>query len=137
MTNDEGNPNDETQVPAQVLRFRPSSFVIFLGSTHPRNFGKFQDAAENFFARRGFDVIDTDRLGDIETTGFCAPERIQVCAATELFADVMDIGANIKTLAAKNAEIDFWKGDSIHTVAVDMNQARLALDHLSLARQFI
>jgi hypothetical protein len=29
MTNDEGNPNEETQVPAQVLRFRFSSFVIF------------------------------------------------------------------------------------------------------------
>ena len=41
MTNNKGNPNEETQVPAQVLRFRPSSFlilssfVIFLGSTHP------------------------------------------------------------------------------------------------------
>ena len=93
--------------------------------------------AEDFFARRALDLINTDRLSDIKTTGLCAPQRFQVCAATELLADVMHICANIKTLAAKDAEVDFRQRDSIDTVTINMNEARLALDYFSLARQFV
>jgi hypothetical protein len=117
--------------------FRHSSFVIFLGSPHPRNLWKCQDAAEDFLARRVCDLMNSDRLSDIETTGFCAPQRFQVRAATELFADVVDIGANVKTFAAKDAEIDFRRRNSIYAVTIDMNEARLALNHFSLARKFV
>jgi hypothetical protein len=79
-------------------------------------------------------LINTDRLSDIETTGLCAPQRFQVRAAAEFLADVMYIRANVKTFAAKDAEIDFWQRDSIHIVTINMNKARLALDHFSLAR---
>jgi len=114
-----------------------SCFVIFLRSAQARNFGKGQQAAENFFARRVSDLINTDRLSDIEAPGLCAPQRFQVRAATEFLADVMYIRANIKTFAAKDAEIDLRQRDSIYTVTIDMNEARLALDHFSLARQFV
>src|SRR4030095_7046155 len=111
--------------------------TILLSSAQARNFGKGQQAAENFFARRVSDLINTDRLSDIEAAGLCAPQRFQVRAATEFLADVMHIRANIKTFAAKNAEVDLRQSDSIHAVTIDMNEARLALDYFSLARQFV
>src|SRR4030095_2182331 len=111
--------------------------TILLSSAQARNFGKGQQASENFFARRVSDLINTDRLSDIEAAGLCASQRFQVRAATELLANVMHIRANIKTFAAKNAEIDLRQRDSIHSVTIDMNEARLAVDHFSLARQFV
>ena len=108
-----------------------------LSSAQARNLGKGQQAVENFLARRVSDLINTDRLGDIEAARLCAPQRFQVRAATEFLANVMHIRANIKTFAAKDAEIDLRRRDSIQTVTIDMNEARLALDHFSLARQFV
>ena len=58
-------------------------------------------------------------------------------AATEFLTDVVNIRPNIKTLAAKDAEIDFGERDLINTVTIDMNQARLALDYFPLPCQFI
>ena len=93
--------------------------------------------AEDFFERRALDLINTDRLNDIKTTGLCAPQRFQVRAATELLADVVDIGANIKTFAAHDAKIDFGKCDPVDRVAINVDQAWLALDHFSLARELV
>jgi hypothetical protein len=108
-----------------------------LSSAQARNLGKGQQAVENFLARRVSDLINADRLGDIEAARLCASQRFQVRAATEFLANVMHIRANIKTFAAKDAEINLRRRDSIQTVTIDMNEARLALDHFSLARQFI
>src|SRR5438034_1064930 len=148
MTNDETMTKHEARIgnPRGIIRASsfgfPSPFVIRASSfssrsAHTRNFRECENAAENLFARRIFNLVDTDRLSEIETTGFCAPQRFQVCAATELLADVMHICANIKTLAAKDAEVDFRQRDSIDTVTINMNEARLALDYFSLARQFV
>ena len=57
--------------------------------------------------------------------------------ATKFLADVVDIGANIKSFAANNAEIDCGEGDPINRVAINVDEPRLALDHFSLPRQFI
>jgi len=114
-----------------------SDLAIFLSSAQTRNLGKGQQATENFFAGRVSDLIHTHRLSDLKAARLCAPQRFQVRAATKLFADIMDIRANIKTFAAKDAEIDFRQRDSIDTVTINMNEARLAVDHFSLARQFI
>ena len=58
-------------------------------------------------------------------------------AATERFADVVNIGADIKAFAAQHGEIDFGQCDSVDRVAVDVHQAWLALHDFSLARQLI
>ena len=60
----------------------------------------------------------------------CAPQPRRL-------ADVVRVGADIKTFAAKTREIDFRRGDAIDGVAIDMHESRLALDHFSLSRQFI
>src|SRR5207237_1854663 len=98
---------------------------------------KGKESTQDLFARCIFDLINTDRLSDIKTTGPCAPQRFQVRAAAEFLANVMYIRANIKTFAAKEAEIDFWQRDSIHIVTINMNKARLALDPFSLARYLL
>ena len=58
-------------------------------------------------------------------------------AAAEGLADVVDIRAYIKPFAAHDAEVDFGQGDPIDCVAIDVHQARLALDHFSLARELV
>src|SRR6266404_1457156 len=57
--------------------------------------------------------------------------------ASERFADVVNISANVKTFAANNAEIDFGKSDPIDRVAINMDEPWFPLDHFSLPRQFI
>ena len=58
-------------------------------------------------------------------------------AATEFLADIMNIRAHIKTLAAKDAEVDLRKRDPIDSVTIHVDEPRFALNHLSLSRQFI
>ena len=58
-------------------------------------------------------------------------------AAAKQLADVVRVGANIKTFAAQHAEIDFRQPNPVDCVAINMNEPRLALDHFSLARQFV
>jgi hypothetical protein len=74
-------------------------------------------------------LSDTNGVSNIEASGFCAPQRLQVCPAAETLADVVDISANIETLAAQNTKIDLGKDYSINCVAIDMHQARFPLDH--------
>ena len=58
-------------------------------------------------------------------------------AAAERFADVVHVGADVKAFAAQDGEIDFGRCDAVDRVAIDVDEARLALDHFSLARQFV
>src|SRR5205809_4905317 len=58
-------------------------------------------------------------------------------ATTELLTDVVNVRADIKAFTANDVEVDFWKRDAINSVAVDMDEAWLALDDSSLPRQFI
>src|SRR5438477_11836719 len=58
-------------------------------------------------------------------------------ATTELLTDVVNVRADIKAFAANDVEVDFWKRDAINAVAVDMDEAWLALNDSSLPRQFI
>ena len=58
-------------------------------------------------------------------------------AASERFADVVNISANVKAFAANNAEIDFGKSDPINRVAINVDEPGFPLDHFSLPRQLI
>ena len=58
-------------------------------------------------------------------------------AAAEFLADIMDICAHIKTLAAKDAEVDFRKRDPIDSVTIHVDEPRFPLNHLPLSGQFI
>ena len=51
-------------------------------------------------------------------------------AATEFLADIMDIRAHIKTLAAKDAEVDFRKRDPIDSVTIHVDEPRLPLGEI-------
>src|SRR5688572_8948410 len=57
--------------------------------------------------------------------------------AAERLADIMRVGANVETLAANDAEIDFRRGDPPDRIAIDMHQPRLALHGFSLPREFV
>src|SRR5215467_4937185 len=78
-----------------------------LRSPHPGNVRQTQHPLENVLARRVLDLVDSDRVGYVETSGFGPAKRFQMRAATERLADVVSIGANIKAFAAQHAEIDF------------------------------
>ena len=86
---------------------------------------------------RRLEFIDRDRAVDAESPGFRPPQILQMRTATERLADIVRVGANIKAFAADHAEIDFRRSDPIDRVAIDVHQARFALDHFSLARQFV
>src|SRR5438067_12736110 len=58
-------------------------------------------------------------------------------AAAESFADVVSVGANIKSFATQHAEIDFGQFDPVDCVAIYMDKAWLALHDFSLTRQLI
>src|SRR4029077_3710753 len=107
------------------------------GAAHARNFGQRKNPSHNFLPRRGFDFINGDRSNEIEPPGFYAAQRLQMRATTEEFTDVMHVRANIKTLAAQDTEIDFRRRDSVDRVAINVDEARFALNHLSLAGQFV
>src|SRR5213079_2095056 len=135
MPNDKRNLNDEIQITAQASRIRSLWFIIFSAfvtgvasfhsrSPHARHLRKRQEAAENFLTWRVFDLRDTDRLRNIKASGSCAPQRLQMCPAAKSLPDVMNISANIKSLAAENAKIDIGNRDSVDCVAIDVNQAR-------------
>ena len=78
-----------------------------LCSAHPGNFRQTKHLFENILSRRVFDLVDGDRIGYIEAAGFRPAKRFQMRAATERFADVVNIGADIKAFAAQHGEIDF------------------------------
>src|SRR5437870_13277390 len=58
-------------------------------------------------------------------------------AAAEGLSNVMYVGADIKSLAAQHAEVDFRQGDPVNAVPIDMHQPRLALDRFPLARELV
>ena len=86
---------------------RYSDFVLFSGSAHSGNFRQTQDPFENLIGRRVLDVIHSNCICNVEAPGFRSPQRFQMRAATERFADVVGIGTNIKAFAAQHGEIDF------------------------------
>src|SRR3954452_19232968 len=69
-------------------------------SAHPGNFRQSQHSRENFSRRRVFELLDSDRIGDVKAAGFRPAKRFQMRSATEHFADVMNVGADIKAFAA-------------------------------------
>src|SRR5215468_10945059 len=78
-----------------------------LRSAHPGNFRQTQHPLENVLTRRVLDLVDSDRVDYVEAAGFRPAKRFQVRAATERFADIVRIRADIKAFAAQHAEIDF------------------------------
>src|ERR1051326_691686 len=119
------------------FELRISDFDIFSGSPHARDFGQGENRSDRFFPGLVLELIDRDRVNDIEAPRFCAAQCFQVRATPEGFADVMNVSANIETFAADDAEIDFGKMDPVNAVPINMDQARLALDDFSLARQLV
>src|ERR1043166_4364911 len=121
---------------------RHSSFVIrassFLSrSSHSRHFRKAEDASNDVFTRRIFDLIDRNSVRDVESTGLRAAEGVKMGAAAKPLADIVDVGAHIKPFTTHDAEIDFGRSDTIDRVAVNMNKTRLAFDYFPLTRQLI
>src|SRR6476660_7360135 len=84
---------------------RPSSFL--LRSPHPGNLRQRKHTCGNFGRVAIFDLIDRDRVRDIESPRFHSSERIEMRAATEFRANVVCVSSNIKTFAADNGEIHF------------------------------
>src|SRR5438270_4610206 len=58
-------------------------------------------------------------------------------AAAEGLSNVMYVGADIKSLAAQHAAVDFRQDESVNAVAIDMHQPWLALDRFPLARELV
>src|SRR5213078_1620098 len=76
------------------------SVSILSRSAHPRNFWKAEHVIENFFPRRGFDLIHRNRVRHVESAGFRPAQRFQVGAAAEGIADVVHVSADIESFAA-------------------------------------
>src|SRR5262249_35090766 len=98
-------------MPASTFGF-PSMFGIRISrlcsrSAHLRDFRQTQHPTENFFSRRVFHLIDTDRVGYIEAARSRPAQRFQMGAGTKRFADVVNIRADIEAFAAQHAKIDF------------------------------
>src|SRR4029453_3555367 len=111
MTNDELMTKHKSRKSAGLGISRRSAFVIRASSflsrpPPPGNFRQTQDSLENLVRRRVFDLVDGDRIGDVEAAGFRPAKRFQMRAATERFANVVNIGADIKAFAANPAKID-------------------------------
>jgi len=83
---------------------RISSFPS--GSAHSGNFRQTQHPFENLIGRRVLDAIDSNCIRNFEAPGFRPAQRFQMRAATERFADVVSIGADIKAFAEQHGEID-------------------------------
>ena len=58
-------------------------------------------------------------------------------AAAEFLPDVVGVGANIKTLAANDAKIDFRQADRLNLMGVDMHEAWFAFHGLALAGELV
>ena len=66
-----------------------------------------------------------------------AAELHEVRAAAKVLADVVAIGADIKALAALNAEFDERQRDLVDVIGTDVDEARFALDGLASAGEFV
>src|SRR6516165_3582227 len=86
---------------------RYSRFVLFSGSAHSGNFRQTKHPFENLINRRVLYAIDRNCIRNVEAPGFRPAQRFQMRAATERFADVVRIGADIKAFAAQHGELDF------------------------------
>jgi hypothetical protein len=80
MTNDECRMMKEIRmtnaenVGEHVFVLRASS--LFSSSSHARHVWKAQEPAQNFLALRILDLSDTNGVGNIEASGFYAPQRL-------------------------------------------------------------
>src|SRR2546423_6905508 len=81
--------------------------MLFLCTAHLRHFRQTQHPVENVLSRRVFDFSDTDRVGYIESARSRPAQRFQMGATAKGFADLVNICADIKTLAAQNTKVDF------------------------------
>src|SRR6266576_3403100 len=148
MTNDETMTKHEARrgharanIRASSFGF-PSSFVIRASSlsscsAHTRYFRQRQHMPDDRLTRYRLDLLNSDRLSDIEATGFQPPQGFQVRATTESLADIVCISANIKTFAAEHAEIDLRKGNSVDRITIHVHKPRLAFDGFPLSRQLV
>ena len=66
-----------------------------------------------------------------------ATQGAEMRAAAELRSNVMGVGANIKALAAHDAEINFRQRDARDLVIENMNETWIALDGLALTGQLV
>ena len=127
MTKQIRSTNDESRsvFGIRIWSFlRPSSFELRhfpSRSPHPGNLRQRKHTRGNFGRVAIFDLIDRDRVRDIEPPRFHSSQRIEMGAATEFRADVVRVSSNIKTFAADNGEIDSRQGDPIDGVAVNVD----------------
>src|SRR5438105_13116291 len=122
MTNDEGMTKSECRK-RSAIGHASFGFVSSFPSRspHPGNLRQRKHTRGNFGRVAIFDLIDRDRVRDIESPRFHSSERIEMRAATEFRADVVCVSSNIKTFAADTGELDFGYSDSIDGVAVNVH----------------
>src|SRR4029077_10071554 len=108
MTNDEGMTKSECRK-RSAIRHLSFGFVssFSLRSPHSGNLRQRKHTRDNFGRLAIFDLIDRDRVRDIESPRFHSSERIEMGAATEFRANVVCVSSNIKTFATDNGEIHF------------------------------
>src|SRR5262249_32273588 len=130
--------NDENMVRPNSFGLRYSDFLrhlsFFSRSAHLGNFRQTQNLIENVLSRRVLDLVDSDRIGDVEAAGFRSTQRFQMRTAAKRFTDLVNIGPDIKAFAAQHTEIDFGQVGPVDCVAIDLDEAWLALHHFSLSR---
>src|ERR1041385_1862868 len=105
MTNDEGT--------ASIAQFdiRGSSFSS--RSAHPGNLRQSQNPWKNVYRLRVLQFLDRDRAIHREPSRFRSSKILQVRPATERFADVVRVGANVEAFAANHREIDLGRSEPV------------------------
>lgn len=85
------------------------------------------------------EIVKGDELAgeEAEVAGTCAAQGAEVRAAAELLADIVRISADVKALAAHDAEVHFGQLDARDLTVKDAHETRFALHLLALARQLV
>src|SRR5207253_9327152 len=111
MTNDEGMTKSECRKRSAVGHASFGFVSSFPSrSPHPGNLRQRKHTRGNFGRVAIFDLIDRDRVRDIEPPRFHSSQRLEMGAATEFRADAVRAGSNIKTFASDNGEFDSSQG---------------------------
>src|SRR3954463_11978279 len=92
---------------ASTIALHHSCFVVISRSPHAGNFRQGQNPWKNIDRFEVLQFLDRDRAIDRKPAGLCPPQILEMSAAPEGVADVVGVGADIKSFAANDGEIDF------------------------------
>ena len=124
-----------------VIQILLSSLCSFVANSLPPEARDFGEGEERGKQRMGvgslLERVPTEGAFEGEVAGLEAAELDEMRAAAEVLPDVMAIGADVKALAALDAKFNQRKRDVVDDVGVDVDEARLALDGLAGAGEFV